>query len=259
MAPVRINGKTGFIDKFGKFIILPRFDFAFWFTEGLAAVRVCTNSGLKWGFIDKSGQFVIEPQFDDARWFSEGMALVEIRDETGQGWYGFIDKSGKFVVKPQYNTAGIFHEGLAAVSINGKIGYIDKKGNVIIKPQFEQAWWFSEGLAQVKIDGRRGYINKAGEIVISPQFIGTGDGGQFHDGMALVCSPTYNQYYIDKTGKPVINALSGANRFNMGLAPMEAATNWKWGYINTEGFNFEISPQFDYAEPFSDAETDFSY
>ncbi|EAH9640326.1 WG repeat-containing protein, partial [Campylobacter coli] len=58
---VKLNGKYGFIDKNGEFVIKPNFDDAWYFREGLAKVGL---NG-KYGFIDKSGKIVIEPIFDD--------------------------------------------------------------------------------------------------------------------------------------------------------------------------------------------------
>ena len=116
----------------------------------LAAVKV----GGKWGFIDKTGQFVINPQFDWAWDFSEGLAAVGIGDYKGGSW-GFIDKSGEYAIYPQFNWAFIFHEGLAAVGIGdineGRYGYIDRSGKYIINPQFGDAMSFSNGLARVRI------------------------------------------------------------------------------------------------------------
>ena len=82
------NKKTGFIDKSGKFVINPQFDYNADFYEGLARVGI----GSKWGFIDKSGKFVINPQFDDAADFYEGLATVNVGDK-----WGFSDKSGKII------------------------------------------------------------------------------------------------------------------------------------------------------------------
>lgn len=59
LAGAETNGKWGFIDATGKFVIPPQFELASWFSEGLAAVRL---NG-KWGFIDASGRFVIPAQF----------------------------------------------------------------------------------------------------------------------------------------------------------------------------------------------------
>ncbi|MBS9390131.1 MAG: S-layer homology domain-containing protein [Dolichospermum sp. WA123] len=54
------------------FIILPEFDAADIFVEGLARVQ----KDNKWGYIDKTGKFVIPPKFDEANSFSQGWALV---------------------------------------------------------------------------------------------------------------------------------------------------------------------------------------
>ncbi|OOX98570.1 hypothetical protein BOP98_03125, partial [Campylobacter coli] len=59
-ALVELNRKWGFIDKSGKIIAKPEFDYVGDFKKGLALVEL---NG-KWGFIDKSGKIVIEPKFD---------------------------------------------------------------------------------------------------------------------------------------------------------------------------------------------------
>ena len=107
--PVKKNGKWGYIDRSGKIIIPPQFDYAWFFSEGLAPVKI----GRKWGYIDKSGKIVIEPRFDWAESFSEGLAGVCIGNclpaiERGYmkfrgvylGYWGYIDKSGKYIWEP---------------------------------------------------------------------------------------------------------------------------------------------------------------
>ena len=66
--------KYGFIDKSGKVVIEPQFDYVRDLIEGLAEVK---KDG-KWGVIDKNGKVIVEPQFDDASPFSEGFAWVAI-------------------------------------------------------------------------------------------------------------------------------------------------------------------------------------
>src|ERR1051326_4328606 len=50
--PIEDKGKYGFIDKTGKVVINPQFDFAQNFSEDMAVVKVGGNSG----FIDKTGK-----------------------------------------------------------------------------------------------------------------------------------------------------------------------------------------------------------
>jgi hypothetical protein len=49
LAPVKIGGKWGFINKKGKIVINPQFDFALPFFGGLAPIEI---DG-RWGFISK--------------------------------------------------------------------------------------------------------------------------------------------------------------------------------------------------------------
>ena len=56
----------------------------------------------KYGYIDRTGKIVVNPQFDYARDFSDGMAVVGIGDYLSQK-YGFIDKTGKIGVNPQFD------------------------------------------------------------------------------------------------------------------------------------------------------------
>lgn len=67
-----------YIDITGKVVIANQgWEDASYFSEGLAAV--CKDG--KWGYINTSGEYVIEPQYDAARDFSCGVAIVDIGDD----------------------------------------------------------------------------------------------------------------------------------------------------------------------------------
>jgi hypothetical protein len=73
-ARVVVEGKVGFIDRFGKIAVAPRYDYAAAFCHGLAVV--CTGcakqqqgehasySGGKWGFVDRQGRVAIPLRYD---------------------------------------------------------------------------------------------------------------------------------------------------------------------------------------------------
>jgi len=171
LKPAVQNGKYGYIDGTGRFVIKPQFEEAGPFSEGLAWVRI----GKRYGYIDTNGNVVIKPLFEKEHpsddpptgSFSEGLAAVQVKADL----YGYIDKSGQFVIKPQFQDAQPFSEGLAAVQIGGvdqyRYGYIDKTGKFVIKPQFEEAGPFSRGRAQVKIGGKTIFIDKTGKDISS--------------------------------------------------------------------------------------------
>ncbi|MGV8982954.1 WG repeat-containing protein [Clostridium sp.] len=114
-AKLCINGKWGFIDKSGKILCKPQFDWVNSFSDGLAMVKAYN----KYGFINNTGKIICEPQFDWVDTFSEGMAMFRVDSK-----YGFIDKTGKIVIKSQFDAAGSFSEGLASVYVDGKWGFI---------------------------------------------------------------------------------------------------------------------------------------
>lgn len=68
----RTEGGWGFIDRQGEWVISPIYEDAYYFSEGLAAVRF---DG-RWGYLDTSGTIVISTSFEKASIFSEGLALV---------------------------------------------------------------------------------------------------------------------------------------------------------------------------------------
>jgi len=135
LVPAKKNGKWGYLNTKGQFVIEPQFQQAHRFSEGLAAVLV----GEKWGFIDHSGRVVIPARYDvgyDSQHhaFSEGLALVYFQNRCV-----YLDKSGKIVIKVECSDAGQFSGGIASVitgeeQTDEKRGYINKHGRYVWGP-----------------------------------------------------------------------------------------------------------------------------
>ncbi len=240
LARVIYNGRTGYINSKGSFVIQPQFDGASYFSDGLALAWVY---GRNRGYINKTGHFAIPPQFgrNTAHNFSEGLArLCLIRT------CGYINKTGHLVIDRKYPNAQDFSAGLAAVKINDKWGYINKSDKVVVPPQFDEANNFSQELAAVKTNDKWGYINRSGKFVIPPQFA---QANNFSQDLAAV--KTNNKWgYINKNGNVVIQLqLNQVSDFSAGLAAVNNGD--KWGFIGKNG-NFIIQPQFDEAKDFSE-------
>jgi hypothetical protein len=250
----RQMGAYGYIDKKGKWVIKPTFQWVSRFSEGLAAVKGWHDvlDAQKTGFIDKSGTMVIPPLFRFAFDFHEGLAVASIDNKK----HGFIDKTGRFVIEPVYGSAGSFSEGLAAVGKDGKTGYINRKGKIVITPQFNSANVFSNGIAIVGIKdssgkNRYGFINKKGTWVIAAQFE---DLTRFSDGMAAFRQTVAGKQlwgFIDKKGTMVIPAqFSQVGGFSEGLACFKDSNSGLWGYIDKER-KIAIPPRFSRGYPFT--------
>jgi hypothetical protein len=139
---------VGYIDKTGAVVIKLQFDWAYDFSEGLAAAAITENGVPKYGFIDKTGAWVIQPQFDIAYPFAEGLAVVgtlppgKQRGFSEDYLYSFIDRTGNVVIRLQQNEiprfAG-FSGGVASFDVTTGAGdyppdlrtYIDTTGKVI--------------------------------------------------------------------------------------------------------------------------------
>ena len=144
-----INFKRyGFIDKTGKVVIEPQFDYAMNFQDGIACIAEVVDVGkkkIKYGFIDDKGNWIIKPVFDDVfrGWvlehhecarFSEGVIAAAIKYGKHEKRWGYVNKSGEWIIKPKYYAAYNFNNGLAKVKFSdSEWGYIDKTGMFIWK------------------------------------------------------------------------------------------------------------------------------
>ena len=161
--PAVKDGKYGFIDIKGNFVIPPIFTSAKYFSEGLAAVNVggrsyidsSTDGGQyihaengKWGYIDRTGEMKIPPQFSEAREFSEGLAAVAIGDESPS-----LEEFLKAAIplNPDYSQKEItikWREEFKEM----KFGYIDTQGIFKILPRFQRFLSpFKNGVASVRL------------------------------------------------------------------------------------------------------------
>lgn len=172
------DGKWGYIDKDGDFVIAPRFSHAGKFSEGLASVITPVGSG----YINESGEYVIPPKYDYAYPFCGGKALVYTRTNAGRSSEGAeyeaaIISAGGAVLKNK----------LKAVSFVSKIGdyyqLLDENGNyrlytasldlALISPyeitKVETDELTGQNLYIVEYQGWNGLINCMGNVILSPE------------------------------------------------------------------------------------------
>ena len=91
-----INNKYGYINKCGDFIIEPKYEVAFAFSNNLAPVAVYDVSRRcnLWGYINTNGEIVIPFQFFEANNFIDDIAIIK----TMFG-YNIINKGGKMLCR----------------------------------------------------------------------------------------------------------------------------------------------------------------
>lgn len=284
----------GFIDKSGKFVIEPKLADADSFVAGLAAAAIETPDNEKleqlgklaeWkcGFIDQHGNQVIAPKYVSARHFSEGLCAVQ----DGLHW-GYIDESGKTVAAPIFDDALSFSEGLAWARIKNKWAVIDRTGKLIVSPKFgrsdfytgkEPPGRFLNRLSLVSdMDDNWQFIDMTGSQAFSlPEAVSSIHHGAvlpFSDGLAVISNESFDQGYIDLSGKYKIEPIfAKARSFSEGLAAVEFEKTKtptlqiadplhfqpspvdvqkpRWGFIDQSG-RWVLAPQFDDAREFKE-------
>lgn len=93
LAPVMEGRLWGYIDKKGRSVIGPRYQWTCGFSEGLAFVRTGSGGG---GYVDRNGELVIRADnWDIGDAFRGGIAQVM----QGDAW-GYIDMRGEYIWMP---------------------------------------------------------------------------------------------------------------------------------------------------------------
>lgn len=185
------------------------------FDDGTLAAVLDSDNG-RWGFVNKKGEYVIAPQYDFAGDFSENVAAVALSFEGENPLWGYIGRDGSFIegLEPQFLSAGPFSSGLALVSdISGAAYYIDKTGGIAITafgldisssvdflaPGFAAASDFKDGRALVAIwdishNAVAYLINSMGFVMCQ---VGTNLDSQSFDSSFSLSAPGYVMYKTD--------------------------------------------------------------
>ncbi|MGZ5302879.1 MAG: WG repeat-containing protein [Bacteroidia bacterium] len=289
LAPVKINGKWGYIDKLGKLVIPARYNNAGVFTEGCAPVQISDF----WGYIDKTGNWFLRPVFTQASNFSNRRAQISLFDPTDsttvtgyitpQGEFlfkieayevgydyhdkllrvrsadnsgmafGFRDSTGAYIIQPRFDGAMDFSEGLAAMMLGKKWGFTSPANDFAIFPEYEEAYSFTDGHAFVRTGKKKGFINKAGKMVINLSAYEEVSPFIYEEMIAV--RKNGKMGFVDKKGKLKIKAVYDnplLGSFNEGLAAVAVKSTdgaIKWGYIDKSG-KMVIAPAFDEASSF---------
>lgn len=223
------NGKYGYIDHHGNFVIKPQFIWADDFWQGLGTVYVCGQ----YLSIDSAGNLL--PRRIALKGHLESKRL--------DNKVGFVDAGGEFKIGPIFDDALPFSGGLAAVKVGEKWGFVDATGSQVIPPKFEAAYYFRDGVAVAELNSGEVLIDKMGKTVAT----GYGIVDLVMAGR-VPASHGDKEGYLDPQGEVAIPFLYESVRsFSGGLAA--AKQNGKWGYLNRDGrlvipFVFDDAGQF---------------
>lgn len=247
-APVAVGNKWGIINKAGKFVVEPIYDYvgAFGFEKVAAVIK-----DNKIGIVDTTGRLIAPfnyywsrpfATYPDYPFFIRGLISVVDADDLEkiyEGKTGCLNIKGELVIPAIYDYIGYFdEEGIASASKDGKVVLIDTLGNIVLQLKGVEygSLYFVNGYSVFhRKEGGTGVVKRTGEIILEPKYNGV---NSFSEGYAAVQisgdEKGVKSGYIDTTGKFVFNRTFGFIRdFREGLAGVEI--NGKWGFIDTTG------------------------
>lgn len=260
LAPVKSEGKWGFIDTEGKMVIQPAWDEASDFrnigTEEnpMLLARVVREG--RWGCIDPSGREVIEPQWDEMMVFTplhDGRFVALVR--LGEFW-GCIDPTGKTIVEP-CGTRGMVEGGFVMLVVKkegeeyGNFVYFDANGveldwqarQAIEAERQKLADVLGEGTLVTEASNRKfGLKDSSGKFVLPPKWnhiawIGPGTAAAWNHVEGGIFDTTGKELFKDDTkrrlarfDRPYRTYTPG--RYQKGLVVIEATP--VWGYAKLE-------------------------
>lgn len=218
----------GWMDEQGKVVIKPqKFASVEDFHQGLARVRVSTDSGDKWGFIDRTGAMALKPVFVEATDFNDqGITVVSVENTCGkeQHVHQLLDTTGKLVASfPMTKKLEYLGKGAYAVEDynSSLVGLLDSHGKELTpriytkiasydsdsgyynryNPCFDgQPPIFSTSWFVIEQGNKKGAIDGKGNILVKPEYDGVRSVSNGH----AVVEKDHTNLIIDANGKVAI-------------------------------------------------------
>lgn len=250
------EGRGGYINKEGEWVIKAQYLAVKPFKEGYAAVQDADTE--LWGYIDVHGKTVIKPQFMEAGSFINGSTAVK----EPEGGFGIIDRRGKFIVEPIYRAISYFKEGFARAEDmeTGEYWLLNEEGEKVFGP-YKGAYLFHNGKALVtETEENRDwfYIDKKGKKypfneevqIVMAKWYGEDDFWEenayldFSEG----CPEEINDSYVAVNEKgeaisPEYKFLDFFDRDGYAIAAIQKGEDELYGVVDKQ-YNWVVEPEY---------------
>lgn len=201
------NGKAGFIDMSGTWVVKPQFDDAQNFNEdGVAIVRKAGRndnydghnpSNDRFAAIDKTGKLILPFVFRDLNDKSFKGTLIGRQKYK----WGIVSTKGKIILPFEYDMINVHSSREVAILRQDTIlGVINKDLTMVVPMEDNMARFAGSGRISLYKDGLFGYCNFNGEMVIDYKFE---EFAIFRQGLCVIKQGQYYGY-IDTNGKTII-------------------------------------------------------
>ncbi|TLT06618.1 WG repeat-containing protein [Aliarcobacter thereius] len=233
------DGKYGLIDKSGKIIIEPKYDWLDYSSYGNDQHTVVARIDKKRFLIDLQDRVILDKDFSTI--YSRGNNLYEVKLDNK---IGMIRLDGSYLIAPEFDDIWESTR-LYVVKKGNKYGLLNSDGATILAPIYDSIDADTAGY-RVVLDGKHNLVNRKGEYLY-PQFYDEIESiGRFDQLQRVKLNNKYGLLYMDKQILDIsYDSITNAFDSNRGLLIIEK--EGKFGlYKNTE----EILPtQYDAIAP----------
>ncbi len=164
------NGKYGFVDKKGKWVVSPIYYFTYWDKDNHYGT-FNEDSLKKEGAVNKWGKVIIPCLYEHIFMLFDkelGRYGVKLQKEEGDKELSGVyeEKNWKEIVPVEYESIYRRDNMTYGCKKNGKEGILDINGNIIIPVEYKYILWDGFGYSVIAEDFAEGYIDAKGKIII---------------------------------------------------------------------------------------------
>ncbi len=234
-AAAKLDGKWGFIDLSGEFIISPSFDETNMYEFNGFPTKIAISG--KKGVVEKNGNYLVKPEYDEI--IINECSLYSVKSKNK--WF-FLDKNGNTIIDLKFDSIDYGFEygnSFNKVWHGNKCGLLDTTGNLATQIIYEEIYEFN-GDISAQYGQKWGLLNKNGTWAIKPELTML---YEFYDNLAIA---KYSDKWglIRKDGTWKVKCEYDALYFT-GENFIIAEYNGSAGILDTSG-NWLTKPDFDY-------------
>lgn len=159
--PALKNGKYGYLDATGKWVIAPSFLEVGTFSEKFSAYR----NNATWGTINAEGKMVAEAKWDKINNFIGGVAIAESANKQY-----LILPNGELAYPEGLDKMVRLKEGYFLVTSNSKSGLLNAQGKLILPITFDTILVENKDFFIVSKEGLSGIMRASGDVFLPLQY-----------------------------------------------------------------------------------------
>lgn len=155
--PARKNGKFGYLNATGQWIIAPTFLEVGTFSEKVSAYR----NGATWGILSSEGKLLGEARWEEIKPFSGGRAIA-----TLAGKQYLLQPTGELAIPDGFDKISRLKEGYYLVESDGKSGVLSASCLSLLPVEFDQIHVENRDFFIVAKEGRTGVLKANGDTFL---------------------------------------------------------------------------------------------